>query len=113
MPTFPAALPAPALNSFIETPPANDIRTQMDKGPDKARPRTTANVRPLSFNLKLTAAQTQTLDDFYVLVGSSVEFDYTHPRTLSAVTARFVAPPQYAEVEGALYNCALQVEIMP
>ncbi len=115
MVTWPAALSAPALNSYIESPPKNTIRTQMDKGPSKVRRRTTSNVRPISFNLKLTPAEVTTLDTFYdtTTASGAIEFDYTHPRTSAAVTARFVSIPQYSEVEGVLYNCAIQLEILP
>lgn len=115
MATWPATLPAPALNSLKETPPNNVIRTQMDKGPDKVRRRTTANVRPLSFTLKLTPAQVATLDTFFTdtTYSGADEFDYTHPRTGAAVTARFVSPPDYAESEGVIYNCSISLEILP
>ena len=115
MATWPATLPYPALNTLKETPPNNAIRTQMDKGPDKVRRRTTANVRPLSFTLKLTPVQLETLDTFYVTTTASGvdEFDYTHPRTGDSVTARFVSPPDYAESEGVIYNCSVSLEILP
>lgn len=115
MATWPATLPAPALSSLKESPPRNLIRSEMDKGPAKVRRRTTANVRPLSFNLKLTSAEVTTLDTFFVTTVNSGadEFDYTHPRTGDAVTARFVEEPQYSENEGVMYNCAISLEILP
>lgn len=115
MSVWPVTLPAPALNSLRETPPNNTIRTNMDKGPDKVRRRTTANVRPISFTLKLTPAQVATLDTFYdnTTFSGADEFDYTHPRTGAAVTARFVSPPEYSESEGVIYNCSISLEIMP
>lgn len=115
MATWPASLPAPALGTLRETPPDNVIRSKMDKGPDKTRRRTTANIRPISFTLKLTPAQTATLDTFYdtTTFSGADEFDYTHPRTGDAVKARFVDPPEYAEAEGVIYNCAISLEIMP
>lgn len=115
MATWPATLPAPIINSLKESPPDNTIRSQMDKGPAKVRRRTTANVRPLSFTLRLTPAQVATLDTFYntTTFSGADEFDYTHPRTSAAVTARFVNPPEYSELEGVLYNCSISLEIMP
>lgn len=115
MPSWPNTLPPPALSTLTETPPDNSIRSNMDKGPAKVRRRTTANVRPIAFTLKLTPAQTQILDDFYdndTLSGSEV-FDYTHPRTLQACTARFSQPPQYAEQESVIYTASVTLEIMP
>lgn len=117
MATWPATLPAPALNTLTESPPKNAISTQMDKGPAKTRRRTTANVRPLKFSLKLTPAQTATLDTFFdVTTYSGVdEFNYTHPRTGAAVSARFKPDwvPDYKEAEGAVYICSIELEIMP
>ncbi len=115
MTTWPATLPPPALSSLRESPPNNVIRTSMDKGPDKVRRRTTANIRPLSFNMKLTPAQVETLDEFFTdtTFSGSIEFDYEHPRTGENVTARFVEPPQYSENSGAIYDCSVSLEIMP
>lgn len=115
MTAWPATLPAPMLNTLQESPPNNTIRSTMDKGADKVRRRTTADVRPLAFTLALTPAQTQILDDFYTTdtYSGSESFDYTHPRTGVACTARFVEPPVYVEREGAIYNANVQLEILP
>lgn len=117
MATWPATLPAPKLNTLRESPPNNAIGTRMDKGPDKVRRRTTANVRPLSFSIELTSALVDTLDDFYTETTFSgvIDFDYTHPRTGDPVTARFKpgTPPQYSELEGVLYTVAIELEVLP
>lgn len=117
MSAWPSTLPAPALSTLNETPPENRLVTSMDKGPGKVRRRTTANVRPLSFTLRLTKAQVQTLDDFFVTTtfSGADSFSYNHPRTGAAVTARF-APntvPQYAEQDGVIYNASISLEILP
>lgn len=115
MATWPATLPPPALSTLQEAPPNNTIRTQMDKGPAKIRRRTTANIRPIAFSLKLTKAQVQTLDDFYNITtySGADEFDFIHPRTDQPCTARFVQPPGYNEQEGMVYNASVSLEIMP
>lgn len=115
MATWPATLPEPALSTLKESPPNNLIRTQMDKGPDKVRRRTTANIRPLAFTLKLTSAQTEILDEFYTdtTFSGADEFDYTHPRTNASVKARFVEPPEYSENNAVIYDCAISLEILP
>lgn len=115
MATWPATLPAPAIDSLRESPPKNKLRTQMDKGPAKQRRRTTANTRPLSFVLKLTAAQVQILDDFFTgdTAYGVTEFNYTHPRTGDSVTAQFVDEPQYNEQAGVLYNVSVSLEVLP
>lgn len=115
MVAFPISLPAPALDSLKETPPRNIKRTQMDRGPDKIRRVTTANTRPISFTLKLTPAQTQILDDFFVndTRSGSLSFDFVHPRTGATVKARFTDEPSYSEQQGVLYTCSVGLEILP
>lgn len=113
MATWPAAF-CPLAGSFQESPPNNVIRTNMDRGPDKVRRRTTANVRPLTFKLSLTPAQVNELDDFYnnETYGGADEFDYTHPRTGAPYKARFVSPPSYQD-RGRRYEASIQLELMP
>lgn len=115
MPAWPAQLPPPALNTLTESPPNNTLRSSMDKGPEKVRRRTTANTRPLSFVLMLTPALLQVLDDFFVMdtYSGSEEFDYTHPRTGAACTARFVGEPEYQDREGQVYATSVSLEILP
>jgi hypothetical protein len=115
MAVWPTSLPAPALNSVNETAPDNTIRSNVDRGPAILRRRTTANTRPISFSMVLTPAQTQILDDFYVedTFSGAVSFNYTHPRTLQPVIARFVDKPTYSEVEGVAWNASVSLEIMP
>lgn len=117
MATWPNDLPKPKLDSLQETPPDNAIASKMDKGPEKVRRRTTANVRPISFTLILTPEQLETLDVFYTdeTFSGVIEFDYIHPRTQAPVTARFKpgSPPTYNESQGVVYTAQIQLEIMP
>lgn len=115
MPIWPTTLPPPALNTYQETPPNNVIRSPMDKGPAKIRRRSTANIRPISFSLKLTPAQTQILDDFYTeeTFSGAEEFDIIHPRTEAPCSARFVNPPQYGDQEATIFNVSVSLEILP
>lgn len=115
MSVWPAAFPPPAINTLNESPPNNVLRTGMDKGPPKTRRRTTANIRPLSFTLKLSEALVEVMDDFFVndTFSGSIPFDYTHPRTGQPCTAMFATEPQYGEMEGVLYNVQVQLEIQP
>lgn len=113
MPTWPVTLPPPAINTFEESPPDADLKSPTDKGPAKVRRRSTANIRPISFNLNLTAAQVQDLDDFYLECGGYTRFDFEHPRTGAPVTARFMEKPAYKEREGVLYNVSVGLEILP
>lgn len=114
MVTWPSTL-KPLKGSVQETPPENAIRSDMDVGPAKVRRRTTANIRPLTFSMRLTGAQTATLDTFYNTdTFSGVEpFDFKHPRTGSTVTARFVSPPSYQDVDGVMWDVNIDLEILP
>lgn len=115
MAIWPAALPAPALDTFTESPPNNKIRSTNDKGPPKERRRTTANVRPIAFTLKLTSEQVDILDEFFVetLYSGVLAFDMEHPRTGQIVSCKFADEPTYAESSGIIYNCAISLEIQP
>jgi hypothetical protein len=89
----------------------------MDKGPGKVRRRTAANVRTITFSMRLTPAQCQILDNFFVntTFSGTDTFSYTHPRTLAACTARFTPGkmPSYAEQENTIYNANVSLDIMP
>lgn len=115
MPTWPALLPAPALNTLTESPPNNVIRSNMDKGVAKTRRRTTASTRPISFSMVLTPAEITILDSFYAddTFSGSEEFTFTHPRTLATHTARFLEPPSWNEREGVCYGAGVQLELLP
>ena len=115
MTTWPSTLPKPAIGTFNETPPKNTIRSEMDKGPAKVRRRTTANVRPISFTLRLSPAQTAILDEFFTTTtaSGSLSFDFEHPRTKATVEARFAQEPSYKEFAGVKYDCGISLEILP
>lgn len=104
----------PLINSFQETPPENTIRTSMDVGPDKVRRRTTANVRPVSFNLFLLPPDVLVMDDFFVnqTRSGSEAFDFVHPRTKQPVQARFVSSPSYKN-RSTGYEVSVSLEILP
>lgn len=114
MATWPSSL-CPLVNSLQETPPNNSIRTTMDKGPDKVRRRTTANVRLISFKVFMLNENVSILDDFYndTTYSGSETFTFTHPRTGQQVTARFVNPPTYSERGSIGYEANVSLEIMP
>lgn len=115
MATWPTRF-CPMAGSFQEAPPNNIIRSTMDKGPEKVRRRTTANIRPVSFKLLLKRQDTQELDNFFTTdtLSGSMVFDFVHPRTEQLVKARFVSAPQYADRSaGKFYEVAIELEIMP
>lgn len=104
----------PIIDSFQESPPENIIRSDMDVGPAKVRRRTTANIRPISFNMFLTKAETALLDSFFLndVMSGAIPFDFIHPRTDQLVSARFVEPPQYSN-RSIGYNVSISLEILP
>lgn len=115
MATWPATLPSYKINTFKESAPENTIRSSVGIGPDKVRRRTTSNVRSITFQMIMTAAQTATLDTFYNTTtnGGADSFTYTHPRTGATETARFVQPPSYSDVFGSAYETTISLELLP
>lgn len=114
MATWPSKF-CPLMGSFQESPPNNTIRSTMDRGPAKVRRRTTANVRPISFNVFVRNADMQEFDDFYAIdtFSGADEFDFIHPRTKESVKARFVEPPSYGDRSGIGYQVSVSLEILP
>ena len=115
MVAWPISLPAPLLDSQAFSDPDNSLRSSMDKGPDKVRRRTVANVAPISFSMFLTKAQAIAMRTFYrtTTFSGSVPFDFEDPLDASIISARFLEPPQYTEVQGVGYNVAISLEILP
>jgi hypothetical protein len=116
MPSWPSSLPSfPLADKFQEQPPDTLLRTQMDAGPAKLRPRTTAGVRLLRLAYILSRAQVEALDQFYRadLSEGALAFGFTHPRTGGAVSCRFRAPPEYAAVNGDYFRASLSLEVLP
>ena len=117
MPAWPSTLPQlVAAQGYQESPPDTTLRSEMDAGPAKVRRRFSAGVRPLSVQLDLTAAEVETLDDFYRgdLQDGALAFDWVHPRTQAAVALRFLRPPAYRPLgSDAAWQAALQLEILP
>lgn len=114
MPVWPIKF-CPLMGSFQETPPNNIIRSTMDYGPDKVRRRSTANVRPIAFNLFVRNEDMDEIDSFYTTetLSGSIEFDFIHPRTKEGVKARFVSPPTYGDRSGIGYQVSISLEILP
>jgi len=116
-PVWPASLPQePLAQGFSERAPNTLIRTTMEAGPPKARRRFTAGVRNIECQLRLTPAQTATLDLFFdtTIAGGALSFDWKHPRDGAPATFRFVEPPSYTPVaRGALWQASLRLESLP
>jgi hypothetical protein len=112
-PGLPAATEIEA-DGFRESPPDLTLRSQTEAGPAKARRRATAGPRPVTVQYALTRTQLGILDAFYGTVGGFTPFEWTHPRTLAAVSARFTGPPVYGVPRSeAWWPVTLQLEVLP
>jgi len=117
MATWPVTLPSfdeILIDTYQEVAPDNIIRTQMELGPDKIRKRGTAAPTPFTGSLYMTSTQVGILRTFYdgTISYGADSFDAVHPRTSSAITARFTAQPQIARM-GADWVVAIGCEILP
>jgi len=116
MTIWPDTLPAsPLLDSFREKVPDFVIRTSMEQGPAKLRRRTTAAVRLLFVSYMMSKDQVTALEAFYLttLQGGSLFFDFTHPRTETTVSCRFVKPPEYGSGNGNFFRVTIELEVLP
>lgn len=115
-----AAWPASLPPNFLQTDYRERfadvlLRTKMDTGPDKVRRRFTAGVQSLSGSMLMTGAQLATLESFFAttLQGGALPFDWVHPRSQSAITCRFVEPPQITGHSVDRYRVGLKLEVLP
>ncbi len=95
---YPGTLPTNfQTQGYKETGADNQIRSQMDVGPQKVRRRTTANVRKITGQFFLTPAQYTTFKTFYETDTSYgvTPFDFTDPHG-NTNEYRFVKPPVYS-----------------
>jgi len=115
MPTYPSTLPAPRIDSLQETPADLLLRTKMDSGVDKVRKKFSFGADQLSYIIRLTLEQRNTLMTFYKTTVSSgaATFDYTNPITGEAVTARFVKAPAPKLSGHKMYDANIDIEIIP
>jgi hypothetical protein len=118
MAVWPPTLPqSPMIEGYTESAPEGLLRTQMETGPAKLRRRYTSAPRRFMLRVALTKAQVETLDSFFVNTCAlgALDFDWTHPRTGSAVTYRWVSKPGYRPDAGDpnTWYADLDLEVMP
>jgi hypothetical protein len=112
---WPATLPPLAeLEGYAETPPDLALRSAMDAGPAKTRPRYSTGPTRLVGRMLLTAAQAEALRGFFVgaTMGGALAFEAPHPRTGAAARLRFLRPPELAHLAegGGLWRAELELE---
>jgi len=116
MAVWPVTLPTiPLVAGYSESPPDTLIRTQMDAGPARVRPRYTGGVRPIMAAISCTKAQVEVLDVFYVttLQQGSQPFDWVSGRTGVTQSFRFTKPPVYKPEHQERWTVTLELEVMP
>lgn len=112
---WPATLPALSeLDGYQETPPDLALRSAVDAGPAKTRPRYSTGPTRLSGRLLLSAAQAEALRSFFVTatLGGVLAFEAPQPRTEVVARFRFLRPPELAHLGegGGLWRASLELE---
>lgn len=118
MAVWPAGLPQ-ALNfsQLKEERQDGALRSDMETGPPKTRPRFTAVSRYVSGSIgPLTSTQRTSLLDFFstTLGQGAASFDMPDPALGSGtVTVRFRSPPVLTSISGVLFSAQLDLEVLP
>ncbi len=116
---WPAGLPAdPMAQGYDEAFGDNVLRTAMEVGPPKKRPRSTAAVKPLRVTFDLSRTQVASLQAFYeaTLGQGALNFAWTHPRTGAAIEVGFRTPPQIRIAPGShgeRWDAVCELEVYP
>jgi hypothetical protein len=104
MPSWSATLPQLVdEDGYNERPPRGSIRTPMGAGPAKARRVSSSNSRMIDVSLKMTFAQVETFDAFFLdtIKGGALSFTWVNPRTQVSKDCRIVADsengPSYSQ----------------
>lgn len=116
-PSWPSTLPAPqADNGTAYAGVEEVIRTEMDAGVAKMRPRWSGTAEPFACTLKLSQAQWSTLQAFYATtLKRTLPFDWVDFRSGQPGTYRFLRKPAASYIKGAVdrWLVTLQLEILP
>lgn len=116
MAAWPTSLPQIAIgDEFEESAPSILLRTEMDAGPPKVRPKYTAEIKHFRVSLILTTAQVATLETFFTstIAYGADAFDWIHQRTKSSVSLRLMNRPAFRERGRGLWRTELQLELLP
>ena len=106
----------PLLAGASESDPQGvTIETEMDVGPGKKRNRSTSGYERHGYMFKMTATNKVAMKVFYAATcsfGASV-FEWDHPETATTEEWRFVSPPSYIPLGNSLYDCIVELEMLP
>lgn len=113
---WPPTLPqSPLIDVYDETGPDIILRSTVESGKAKQRPRYTNAVVPVTMNFNMTSTQFDALIAFY---RTATEFEWKNVRSGITATYRFIGgqPPKIASVLGGVpfkYRVDVQLEIVP
>ncbi len=118
---WPSTLPQNQFIGVSDERQKGAIRTAMDAGPAKTRPRFSAAVRAIMPPIVVTGTQKGILQTFGVttLAEYALPFTWTDPETDATQTYRFTAPPKFtldvgnATPGARLWKASLALEILP
>lgn len=114
MTAWPATLPQiPLLSGFEQDERDTAVRTAMEYGPDKVRPKVTAALFDSSCKIVLGFSDIDTLDTFYAeTIDMSGTFTWTDQLTQSTASCKFLAPPRYEPAGAGVWIATLNLEII-
>jgi len=121
--SWPSSLPQKQFTNIVHQPSADVLETDMDEGPNKKRPLTTAITEDVSIPMIFTGDQYETFLDWWknTLGQGSLRFDWESPIDDTTVEFRFrgTDAPQFDMVKGESASGnrkwvgTLELEIMP
>lgn len=115
---WPVTLPQCLNVGYSEGLADNLIETQPDAGPPISRRRSTAGVRPLSGQMKMTRAQIATLKTFVhtTLMEGALPFTFDDPTaTGGTLLVKFVkgSLPSWQQIGGGVYMVSISLTVLP
>jgi hypothetical protein len=121
MPTWPGTLPQTLLATLSIKRQSGKVRSTVDAGPPKQRPRFTAVTKEYQSSLMLTDAELTTLISFYEadLGMGATSFDWIDPISDAAAVLRFKDEPEISLVRPhndttkRLYQVSMSLEKLP
>jgi hypothetical protein len=115
---WPSELPQCFIVGFNEGEGDGLIEYKPDTGPSISRIRSSAAVRPLSGQMRLTRAQIAILRNFYkvTLMRGALPFEFPDPTVIGEVLlVRFPkgSQPAWQQVAGGIFRASLNFEVLP
>ena len=94
--------------------PDNVLRSTMDVGPDKTRPRGSAQPEPIQGYQIMTKTQFGYFQSFYrtTLAQGSLRFSWTHPVTGASCEMKFRESPSWS-IESGWVKVDYKLEVLP